>query len=107
MREKRFTSLSKTPGEEDAFMVFAGVLVMICCLISMSKAMLAELWPEVIMDHHKLSKAIRRAKKRRGIAEISQYFLFQLLRGLKYVHSANVLHRDKLFVPAPLRCYRS
>ncbi|MED6156487.1 Mitogen-activated protein kinase mmk2 [Stylosanthes scabra] len=24
----------------------------------------------------------------------SQYFLYQLLRGLKYVHSANVLHRD-------------
>lgn len=23
-----------------------------------------------------------------------QYFLFQLLRGLKYIHSANVLHRD-------------
>lgn len=23
-----------------------------------------------------------------------QYFLYQLLRGLKYVHSANVLHRD-------------
>ena len=25
---------------------------------------------------------------------IFQYFLYQLLRGLKYVHSANVLHRD-------------
>ncbi|XP_076958298.1 mitogen-activated protein kinase homolog NTF6-like [Bidens hawaiensis] len=24
----------------------------------------------------------------------SQYFLYQLLRGLKYIHSANVLHRD-------------
>lgn len=23
-----------------------------------------------------------------------QYFLYQLLRGLKYIHSANVLHRD-------------
>lgn len=23
-----------------------------------------------------------------------QYFLYQLLRGLRYVHSANVLHRD-------------
>jgi mitogen-activated protein kinase 7 len=23
-----------------------------------------------------------------------QYFMYQLLRGLKYIHSANVLHRD-------------
>ena len=23
-----------------------------------------------------------------------QYFIYQLLRGLKYIHSANVLHRD-------------
>ena len=28
------------------------------------------------------------------IMKILQYFLYQLLRGLKYVHSANVLHRD-------------
>lgn len=28
------------------------------------------------------------------IRYIFQYFLYQLLRGLKYVHSANVLHRD-------------
>lgn len=26
--------------------------------------------------------------------KLVQYFLYQLLRGLKYVHSANVLHRD-------------
>jgi serine/threonine protein kinase len=24
----------------------------------------------------------------------AQYFVYQLLRGLKYIHSANVLHRD-------------
>lgn len=23
-----------------------------------------------------------------------QYFLYQMLRGLKFIHSANVLHRD-------------
>lgn len=28
------------------------------------------------------------------VMELLQYFLYQLLRGLKYVHSANVLHRD-------------
>lgn len=27
-------------------------------------------------------------------AILLQYFLYQLLRGLKYIHSANVLHRD-------------
>lgn len=26
-----------------------------------------------------------------------QYFLYQLLRGVKYIHSANVLHRDLVF----------
>lgn len=30
----------------------------------------------------------------RNILKSLQYFLYQLLRGLKYVHSANVLHRD-------------
>lgn len=28
------------------------------------------------------------------VEHLLQYFLYQLLRGLKYVHSANVLHRD-------------
>lgn len=29
-----------------------------------------------------------------GVFEWMQYFLYQILRGLKYIHSANVLHRD-------------
>ena len=32
-----------------------------------------------------------------------QYFVYQLLRGLKYIHSANVLHRDKK--PSNLRLH--
>lgn len=24
----------------------------------------------------------------------TQYFMYQILRGMKYIHSANVLHRD-------------
>jgi serine/threonine protein kinase len=30
-----------------------------------------------------------------------QYFTYQMLRGLKYIHSANVIHRDLV---RPLRC---
>ena len=39
-------------------------------------------------DLHKLLKT-----QRLGGDHI-RYFLYQILRGLKYIHSANVLHRD-------------
>lgn len=39
-------------------------------------------------DLHKLLKTQRLS------ADHIRYFVYQILRGLKYIHSANVLHRD-------------
>lgn len=38
-----------------------------------------------------------------------QYFLYQILRALKYIHSANVLHRDLVSTPILLHdlCFRN
>ncbi|TYH63079.1 hypothetical protein ES332_D07G165700v1 [Gossypium tomentosum] len=48
------------------------------------------------MDHENVIaiKDIIRPPQRENFNDVYIYFLYQILRGLKYVHSANVLHRD-------------
>jgi len=36
--------------------------------------------------------------------EHMQYFLYQLLRGVKHLHSANVMHRDLVLLLSALLC---
>ncbi|XP_072987100.1 mitogen-activated protein kinase homolog MMK2-like isoform X2 [Typha latifolia] len=48
------------------------------------------------MDHKNIIsiKDLVRSSQRDNFHDVYIFFLYQLLRGLKYVHSANVLHRD-------------
>jgi serine/threonine protein kinase len=67
-------------------------ILSICDLMVNAPKLVDDLYIVTNLLESDLERIIR-SKQQLGLQHL-QYFLYQMLRGLKYVHSANIIHRD-------------